>query len=1381
MSGEIFQPMENPDEAILPTTRNPLLCYLCNEPYEDPCILGCFHSFCAHCLRGRALDGKMSCPLCGCVHTLRDGTSLPPSDLLLKFMIESSTEERAQCANCDSTAVQMFFCNTCSQPLCPKCREETHRAKMFSSHDMVLLTKRAREVHKKCLIHEEPYIMFSSEKKMMLCINCFRDMRIESRGHCLDLETAYTQSFKKLDLRVQAFRELQNSVREGILLFKALLEEIKMNSGKERVAIEELYGTLLERLSETKTLLLQKVDSQYADKEATFRSQLKSLSTLLPTLHVHLVIASAFRGSANKFEFLDFANVLMERLKSIVQNQHPIHPTQSGQIDTAYKTEFFKSLEPLLYVPLQRCTLTSASMANGVNGIHAGSCPGSPVIHRLTPNHTRRTNGLNGAKVKFIDAKGQFAEHCREFENAHRDLLQKLEQMKTQCQELQRDLTMRRCLAKKDEVLALTNRIEAVQNHLEAHYNILEQKMPLLDKHWEESLERLNNEQDLYQAQLQDVMRLKQESQQLRVIASQLTSFVSSIAAVTERLAPKLGQSNQTSEQEQQIASLLEEISSVHPDSQQRVEAIRGAEEERQTNLANRTNPLDSELIKTKGLLRAPSLRSKKAERRKRVEATDISSGTKAITDISSGTKAITDISSGTKAITDISSGTKAITDISSGTKAITDISSGTKAITDISSGTKAITDISSGTKAITDISSGTKAITDISSGTKAITDISSGTKAITDISSGTKAITDISSGTKAITDISSGTKAITDISSGTKAITDISSGTKAITDISSGTKAITDISSGTKAITDISSGTKAITDISSGTKAITDISSGTKAITDISSGTKAITDISSGTKAITDISSGTKAITDISSGTKAITDISSGTKAITDISSGTKAITDISSGTKAITDISSGTKAITDISSGTKAITDISSGTKAITDISSGTKAITDISSGTKAITDISSGTKAITDISSGTKAITDISSGTKAITDISSGTKAITDISSGTKAITDISSGTKAITDISSGTKAITDISSGTKAITDISSGTKAITDISSGTKAITDISSGTKAITDISSGTKAITDISSGTKAITDISSGTKAITDISSGTKAITDISSGTKAITDISSGTKAITDISSGTKAITDISSGTKAITDISSGTKAITDISSGTKAITDISSGTKAITDISSGTKAITDISSGTKAITDISSGTKAITDISSGTKAITEGYPQAPVCQLSSLSNDSKNNCLNTETIVLTNDNSFVNREALYLSDELPVNSLNNSPLFCNGQAISCDENCVENVPNKLCAITTNINNELSETEVDEYVAIALSKDISKSLSRQIKVEEKKSRRSKGIVQKEERAISVKDSGTIRNFLKDVENYNKRDILEVTSAGDCP
>lgn len=47
----------------------------------------------------------------------------------------------------------MYYCNTCNQPLCGNCREATHKAKMFSLHEIVSLAKRTKEAHKKCGRH----------------------------------------------------------------------------------------------------------------------------------------------------------------------------------------------------------------------------------------------------------------------------------------------------------------------------------------------------------------------------------------------------------------------------------------------------------------------------------------------------------------------------------------------------------------------------------------------------------------------------------------------------------------------------------------------------------------------------------------------------------------------------------------------------------------------------------------------------------------------------------------------------------------------------------------------------------------------------------------------------------------------------------------------------------------------------------------------------------------------------------------------------------------------------------------------------------------------------------------------------------------------------
>lgn len=114
---------------------------------------------------------------------VRGGTGLPPVDRLLQFLVDSSAdgEEDVQCANCDRSCAKavraagpaeragdprwgracqqhpllqeldtMYFCNTCGQPLCAPCREETHRAKMFARHEIVSLSKRTKDIHKKC-------------------------------------------------------------------------------------------------------------------------------------------------------------------------------------------------------------------------------------------------------------------------------------------------------------------------------------------------------------------------------------------------------------------------------------------------------------------------------------------------------------------------------------------------------------------------------------------------------------------------------------------------------------------------------------------------------------------------------------------------------------------------------------------------------------------------------------------------------------------------------------------------------------------------------------------------------------------------------------------------------------------------------------------------------------------------------------------------------------------------------------------------------------------------------------------------------------------------------------------------------------------------------
>ncbi|KAM9429361.1 RING finger protein 207 [Salvelinus alpinus] len=558
MSGGIFCPLENlydPDSA----NCHPLVCHLCHEQYEHPCLLDCYHTFCASCLRGRAVEGRLSCPLCGQQSIVKGLSALPQEDRLLKFLVDNSTdcEETVQCSNCDLECKKqdveaMYYCNTCSQPLCGACRESTHKAKMFARHDIVSLAKRTKEVHKKCALHDELYIMFSTEKKSMLCINCFRDMQVESRAHCIDIETAYMQGCERLDQAVIAVKELQTSAREAIILLKAMIREVRENVDEEESAISTLFNNMQEKLAERKKILLKAAQSQHEEKERAFKEQLSHLAALLPTLQVHLVTCSAFLSSANKFEFLDMGYQLMERLKKIVKLPHRLRPAQSSKINTEYRSEFARCLESLLLLGQRR----SVSIAGSVTGLSLGNASGllqsslsmpchSPAISDMSLGSSvvRKPTPHRYISTKVLLAEGgetPFTEHCRNYETSYRTLQMSIQQLKDQVQETHRDLTKHHSLIKTDTMGDILDTSVQMDRQISSEYSAVELMRAMFEEVWETTFQRVANEQEIYEAQLHDLTQLRQENNYLTTIARQIGPYIRSIAKVKERLEPRL-------------------------------------------------------------------------------------------------------------------------------------------------------------------------------------------------------------------------------------------------------------------------------------------------------------------------------------------------------------------------------------------------------------------------------------------------------------------------------------------------------------------------------------------------------------------------------------------------------------------------------------------------------------------------------------------------------------------------------------------------------------------------------------------------------------------------------------------------------------------------
>ncbi|XP_051516841.1 RING finger protein 207-like [Myxocyprinus asiaticus] len=583
MSGEIFSPLDMYD--LDSANCHPLVCHLCQEQYEHPCLLDCYHTFCASCLHGRAVDSRLTCPLCGHQSIVKGINALPPEDRLLKFLVDSSAdnEETVQCANCDLECKKqdvdaMYYCNTCCQPLCRDCRESTHKAKMFSRHEIVSLAKRTKEAHKKCALHEELYIMFSTEKKSMLCINCFRDMQVESRAHCIDIETAYIQGCEKLDQAVLAVKELQTSAREAIFLLKAMIGEVRANVDEEESAICTLFNNMQEKLAERKKVLLKAARSQHEEKERAFKEQLSHLAALLPTLQVHLVTCSAFLSSANKFEFLDMGYQLMERLKKIVKLPHRLRPAQSSKINTEFRSEFARCLEPLLLLGQRRSLSTTGSISLGLgnaSGMMQSSLSvqcHSPAMSELSlcSSVVRKPTSHRYISTKVLLSEGEetpFMEHCHNYENSYRTLQTEIQRLKDHVQEIHRDLTKHHSLIKTNTMGEILERSQLVDVQISTEYSSVELMRAMFEEIWEETLQRVANEQEIYEAQLHDLLQLKQENSYLTTIARQIGPYIQSIAKVKERLEPRLKEPKELKDDRTEIMLKLYEDSTSTADT----------------------------------------------------------------------------------------------------------------------------------------------------------------------------------------------------------------------------------------------------------------------------------------------------------------------------------------------------------------------------------------------------------------------------------------------------------------------------------------------------------------------------------------------------------------------------------------------------------------------------------------------------------------------------------------------------------------------------------------------------------------------------------------------------------------------------------------------
>ncbi|VDM98425.1 unnamed protein product [Thelazia callipaeda] len=547
-------------------SRNPLECLICDREFSSPIRLPCQHSYCRDCIQ----DYK-TCPVC---NAAIDGEICP--DNLLSFLIDTSHETADVCANCDQISQPMHFCETCQQALCNQCRHNTHQAKMFSAHRVVPLEERARvKGRMSCPAHGEPYILYSMENRSLACIVCFNNAAFDSRHHLVQIDAAHKMGCEKLDKATVKLRSFQDDVREQLQLRKRLASEL---AESHRVACDSIRQTCQEMTDTLLTVrdrLLKKLDEEMSTRIKHFHKQMRQLASLQPTTRLYLLSASIFCSSASKLDFLQSYTDLLKRIQNLMAMQCD-KPQFTGDLAVDSREEFSKALEPFLGLSsLLLCTRRSNN--NEADRNCGTASPRNGFVRHSGSSYVNGCQLLLSKYQLVVDLNGAFGEQFSRVETPLQ--LHKCEMAKLgkKVQELQRDLTLRRCIVGKDSVNDLIWRCEDLDIRAGQHSAMVSDLQSQLQQIWQEQLDRVRRQQALFREKIEEMITLRENAHHVLNAAKQLEPYAACLAAVTSVIDHKRCHKPDPAPME----TICQQINTIEPDSQQRIEAIEKEEHNR--------------------------------------------------------------------------------------------------------------------------------------------------------------------------------------------------------------------------------------------------------------------------------------------------------------------------------------------------------------------------------------------------------------------------------------------------------------------------------------------------------------------------------------------------------------------------------------------------------------------------------------------------------------------------------------------------------------------------------------------------------------------------------------------------------------------------------
>ncbi|CAF4606786.1 unnamed protein product [Rotaria sp. Silwood2] len=319
-----------------------ITCPICHEPFKDPRILPCSHTYCRECIKHIASTNtdQFECPLRdGFVILKKDINSLPFNqemrDLVelygkqnnltyyekqscsIHINLSALIQELNRCTNCRLVKAQ-YACDKCeNEKFCSTCYETVHAPPVMQKHQRLSSDNKALETIP-CVTHPKKQLEYWCLMcSKLICVDC---LLFQHKNHSYVLFDDVMQGFK---IKINTdFQSIQSSLNYKINQTEILLNRIDDNGKSSRQKMTETIAEMRRIIDEHEKDMLQKIFNIEKEQRKQLEDYKKPLTKELQHLNIHKVSFEMLSSIKNHTKLLEakqgfdnYVNETNEKLK----------------------------------------------------------------------------------------------------------------------------------------------------------------------------------------------------------------------------------------------------------------------------------------------------------------------------------------------------------------------------------------------------------------------------------------------------------------------------------------------------------------------------------------------------------------------------------------------------------------------------------------------------------------------------------------------------------------------------------------------------------------------------------------------------------------------------------------------------------------------------------------------------------------------------------------------------------------------------------------------------------------------------------------------------------------------------------------------------------